>query len=149
MSTIINHNQHFKKLENMFLHAPINQLYQPTIKISDGKCEIEWEVMPIFLHGGKSLHGSVYFKLLDDVAFFSCNSIIYDVFVVTGSFEIKFLKPITEGKLLAIGEMTKNLGNKLEARAKLFTEKGDLCAQGSGIFVKTKILLTSLESYKI
>jgi N-dimethylarginine dimethylaminohydrolase len=71
--------------------------------------------------------------------------VIDDVFVVTGTFEIKFLKPITEGKLVAIGEMTKNLGSKLEARAKLYSENGDLYARGSGVFVKTKISLTSIE----
>ena len=51
--------------------------------------------------------------------------------------------------MVAIGEMTKNLGSKLEARATLFNEEGDLFATGSGVFVKTKILLNSIESYKI
>ena len=68
--------------------------------------------------------------------------------MVTGSFEIKFLRPILSGKLLAVGEMTKNLGNKLEARASLFDGDGNLMGSGSGIFVKTKMELTSIESYK-
>lgn len=145
----MSNDKHFHRLENMFLDAPINKLYVPTIEISAGKCEINWEVNPTFFHAGQALHGSLYFKWLDDAAFFAANSVIEDVFVVTGTFEIKFLKPITHGKLVAIGEMTKNLGSKLEARATLFNEEGDLFATGSGVFVKTKILLNSIESYKI
>lgn len=140
--------EHYKKLENMFLAAPINKLMGPTIEIFSGKCEIRMEVDAQFFHAANALHGSVYFKLLDDAAFFAANSIVEDVFVVTGSYEIKFLRPILGGKLLAVGEMTKNLGNKLEARASLYNEKGELVGSGSGIFVKTKIELTSIESYK-
>ena len=140
--------EHFTKLENMFLAAPINKLMGPTIQIMEGKCEINMDVDPKFFHAANALHGSVYFKLLDDAAFFAANSIVEDVFVVTGSFEIKFLRPILGGKLLAVGEMTKNLGNKLEARANLFDEDGNLMGSGSGVFVKTKIELTSIESYK-
>lgn len=142
-------NKHFQSLENMFSDAPINKLYGPSIDISAGKCEINWVVNPTFFHAGEALHGSVYFKWLDDAAFFAVNSVIDDVFVVTGTFEIKFIKPIFGGKLVAIGEMTKNLGSKLEARATLFNEDGDLLASGSGIFVKTKISLNSIGSYKI
>ena len=140
--------EHFTKLENMFLAAPINKLMGPTIQIMEGKCEINMDVDPKFFHAANALHGSVYFTLLDDAAFFAANSIVEDVFVVTGSFEIKFLRPILGGKLLAVGEMTKNLGNKLEARANLFDEDGNLMGSGSGVFVKTKIELTSIESYK-
>ncbi|MGE0562387.1 MAG: PaaI family thioesterase [Flavobacteriales bacterium] len=142
-------NKHFKCLENMFYAAPINKLMKPTIKVMDGKCEIKMDVDGQFFHAAKALHGSVYFKLLDDAAFFAANSIVEDVFVVTGTYEIKFLKPIFGGKLHAVGEMTKNLGSKLEARATLFDGDGNMVGSGSGIFVKTKIELTTIESYKI
>jgi uncharacterized protein (TIGR00369 family) len=142
-------NQHHKKLENMYLAAPINELYQPAIKIVEGKCEIEMNVNPQFFHAANAIHGSVYFKMLDDAAFFAANSVINDVFVLTAIFETKFLRPITNGKLIVKGELLKNLGNKLEARAKLFNEKAELIATGSGFFVKSKIQLSEIESYKI
>lgn len=145
----MSNSNHFKCLESMFYAAPINKLMGSTIEVMDGKCEIKMDVDAQFFHAAKALHGSVYFKLLDDAAFFAANSIVEDVFVVTGSFEIKFSKPIFGGKLLAVGEMTKNLGNKLEARARLFDGDGVLVGSGAGIFVKTKIELTSIESYKI
>ena len=141
--------EHLQKLENMYLAAPINEFYQPTIKIVEGKCEIEINVKPQFFHAANALHGSVYFKMLDDAAFFAANSVIEDVFVLTGSFETKFLRPICSGKIIAKGELLKNLGNKLEARAKLFDNNGILIATGSGIFIKSKMELSEIESYKI
>ena len=141
--------EHLQKLENMYLVAPINELYQPTIRIAEGKCEIEINVEPKFFHGANALHGSVYFKMLDDAAFFAANSVVNDVFVLTGTFETKFLRPVTSGQLIAKGELLKNLGNKLEARAKLFDDKGIMVATGSGIFIKSKMELSEIESYKI
>lgn len=87
--------------------------------------------------------------MLDDAAFFAVNSVVNDVFVLTATFETKFLRSISIGKLTAKGELLKNLGEKLEARAKLFDDKGIIVATGFGIFVKSKMQLSELESYKI
>tara|TARA_R110001592_G_scaffold58067_2_gene176289 strand:+ start:166 stop:480 length:315 start_codon:yes stop_codon:yes gene_type:complete len=94
------------------------------------------------------IEGSPYFKMLDDAAFFAANSVVKDVFVLTASFDTKFLRPIAEGKLIAKGELLKNLGNKLEARAKLYDLKGNLIATGTGWFVKSKISLADISSFK-
>ena len=86
--------------------------------------------------------------MLDDAAFFAANSVVKDVFVLTASFETKFLRPISEGKLIAKGELLKNLGNKLEARAKLYDLGGNLIAAGTGWFVTSKIELVNISSFK-
>jgi uncharacterized protein (TIGR00369 family) len=133
----------------MYLAAPINKVDQPLINISEGKAEIEMAVIEDFFHAANALHGSVYFKMLDDAAFFAALSVIDDVFILTVSFQTQLLRPINSGKLIAKGELLKNLGNKLEARAKLFDEDGKLLATGSGIFVKSKKMLDEIKSYKI
>lgn len=138
---------HFKKLENMYLAAPINAFYQPEIKVSSGKTEIKISVDQKYFHAADAVHGSVYFKMMDDAAFFAANSIVEDVFVLTGTFETKFLRPVTEGSLIAVGELTKNMGNKLEARAKLYNDEMEIVGSGSGIFVKSKMRLDELDSY--
>ena len=140
---------HHRKLENMYLSAPINELYKPTIKITEGECFIESQVSADFFHAANALHGSVYFKVLDDAAFFAANSVICDVFVLTGTFEIKLIRPVNRGNLIAKGELLKHLGNKLEARAKLFNENGIFLAMGSGLFIKSDKTLVDIESYKI
>ncbi len=46
---------------------------------------------------------SVYFKALDDAAFFAANSVVEDVFVLTTNFNIQLLRTVTEGTLIATG----------------------------------------------
>lgn len=139
---------HHQQLENMYLKAPINELYSPTIEVTEGKCEITIDVNPQFFHAANALHGSVYFKMLDDAAFFAANSIVEDVFVLTGTFETKLLRPVQNGQLIAKGELLRHQENKLEARAKLFNSEGKLVASGSGFFIKSKQQLNDIESYK-
>ena len=141
--------QHYSKLENMYLAAPINNFYHPSIKIDESKCEIEILIKEDFFHAANAVHGSVYFKMLDDAAFFAANSLVEDVFVLTAKFETNFLRPITEGKLIAKGELLNDFGNKLEAKATLFNENEKVIATGKGVFVKSKILLSSIDSFKI
>ena len=139
-------NNHFKHLEQMYLAAPINELYKPTISISKGHCVIEMEVNPHFFHAANALHGSVYFKKLDDAAFFAANSVIEDVFVLTGTFTTRLIRPVNEGKLIAKGELIEQDDNRLIAKSKLFNNK-KLVATGEGVFIKSKMALNNLEGY--
>ena len=83
--------------------APIHAFYSPRISVSQGEAEITIPVKPDFFHAADAVHGSVYFKLLDDAAFFAVNSLIEDYFALTGSFTTYFLRPISEGAMKAIG----------------------------------------------
>lgn len=140
---------HYTCLENMYLAAPINKFYNPTIVVEECKAEIVITAKKAFFHAANAVHGSVYFKMLDDAAFFAVNSVVEDVFVLTGTFETKLLRPITEGKIAAKGIIVSNWGNKFEASAELFNEKGKLVATGKGTFIKSKILLSSIDSFKV
>lgn len=139
---------HHRQLEQMYVQAPINKFYQPTIQVSEGKCEISIDVKEDFFHAANAVHGSVYFKMLDDAAFFAANAVVNDVFVLTASFDTKFLRPVNKGQLIAKGELLKNMGNKLEARAKLYDVEGNIIATGTGWFVKSKINLIDIPSFK-
>jgi len=141
--------EHYQKLENMYLAAPINKFYNPTITVEECKSEITLTIKADFFHAANAVHGSVYFKMLDDAAFFAVNSIVEDVFVLTGTFETKLLRPITDGKIVAKGIISSNWGDKFEAEAELFNSKGKLVAKGKGTFIKSKILLASIDSFKV
>jgi uncharacterized protein (TIGR00369 family) len=141
--------EHYQKLESMYLAAPINKFYNPTITVEECKSEITIKVKEEFYHAANAVHGSVYFKMLDDAAFFAVNSIVEDVFVLTGTFETKLLRPITDGEIVAKGIITSDWRNKFEAEAELFNAKGKLVATGKGTFIKSKILLTSIDSFKV
>lgn len=79
-------NNHFRALEHMYAAAPINQIYEPILTVSEGAAEIEIELSKQYHHSGGAVHGSVYFKMLDDAAFFAANSYETEVFVLTTSF---------------------------------------------------------------
>ena len=141
---------HFRKLERMYLSAPVNnQIYNGiTITISDQKAELILKIEEKFFHAANAIHGSVYFKMLDDAAFFAVNSIVKDVFVYTVSFNIQLLRPVTSGIIKSIGELKFKSSNLFIADSTLLDENNKLVGRGSGNFMKSKIELTQEIGYK-
>ena len=142
---------HFKKLEQMYLHANLNtKIYDTTTcKIFNEGAEIGLTISDKFFHALGAIHGSVYFKLLDDAAFFAVNSIVEDVFVLTTSFNINLIRPVNSGKLKAIGKVKFKSKNIFVAESSLYDEKGREIAFGTGNFAKSKIALSEEIGYKL
>lgn len=143
-------SEHYRKLERMYLSAPVNnEIYNGiTLEVSDEKAELTLKVQEKFFHAAHAIHGSVYFKMLDDAAFFAVNSIVKDVFVYTVSFNIQLLRPVTNGLIKAVGEVKFKSRNLFIADAILFDEKGREVGRGSGNFMKSKMELTEKIGYK-
>ena len=141
---------HFRKLERMYLSAPVNkELYGGiTMNITDEKAELTLKAEPKFFHAANAIHGSVYFKMLDDAAFFAVNSIVEDVFVYTVSFNIQLLRPVSKGMIKAIGELKFKSANLFIADSTLFDENNKLAGRGTGNFMRSKIGLTEEIGYK-
>ena len=142
--------EHYRKLERMYLNANLNQeIYKTTtVKIEEEKAQIQLTVEPKYFHALGALHGSVYFKLLDDAAFFAVNSIIKDVFVLTTNFNINLIRPVNEGVITAIGKVKFKSKNLFIAESSILNENGKEIAFGSGHFAKSKIELTEEIGYK-
>ena len=88
---------HFRKLEQTYLAAPTNQYYKPRVHIAEGEAEIVITVDPRFYHAADAVHGSVYFKALDDAAFFAVNSqqlvsVVFSAVVFGTCWEVASLK---------------------------------------------------------
>ena len=145
----MNNNNHYQKLEEMYLKANINtDLYaSTTVNIKEGYSEVGLTISKNYFHALGAIHGSVYFKLLDDAAFWAVNSIVHDVFCLTTSFNIHNTKPVSSGKLLAKGTLKFKSKNIFFARSSLFNEKGDEIAFGTGSFCKSKVLLDQSIGY--
>lgn len=143
-------DEHFRKLERMYLQANINKMmYESTrIEISEGSAEIRLNIDPKYFHALGAIHGSVYFKLLDDAAFFSVNSLVRDVFVLTVNFNIHLVRPADKGELKAVGKVRFPSVNLLVAESVLYNESGKEIAFGSGTFAKSRIDLTEEIGYK-
>lgn len=136
-------DEHYRRLERMYLRAPINDFYKPTLRISEGEAVVEVEVDPSFFHAAEAVHGSVYFKMLDDAAFFAANSLVEDVFVLTASFTMYLTRPVTEGAITSTGTVVSKSRRLLLAEAQLVDARGREIARGSGSFMKSSIPLTA------
>jgi uncharacterized protein (TIGR00369 family) len=141
---------HFRSLENMYLSAPLNNMVYKdvSVKIRHGKAEISQLIEEKFFHAAGSLHGSVYFKLLDDAAYFAANSLVTDFFLYTTSFQIQILRPLKEGIIRTEGVVIKPGASVIIAESRLYDERNKLAAIGQGQFMKSAIAFAEIESYK-
>jgi uncharacterized protein (TIGR00369 family) len=140
---------HFERLEKMYLNANINSkmFTSTTAKISEAKAEIGLTISEKHFHALGAIHGSVYFKLLDDSAYFAVSSIVKDFFVLTTSFNLNIIKPSSKGNLTAIGSVKYQSKNLYVAESKILNQKGEEIAFGTGNFSKSKVKLDSNIGY--
>jgi len=135
---------HFRKLERLYASAPINEYFRPELRVSEGQAEVTIPVKPDFFHAARAVHGVVYFKALDDAAFFAVASVVTDVFVLTVTFNVYLTRPVSEGTLRAVGRVVHRSKQLFIAEAELFTEDGKQAARGSGSFMRSAIPLSSI-----
>jgi uncharacterized protein (TIGR00369 family) len=141
---------HYRKLERMYLSAPVNiQIYGGiTINISNERAELSLQIEPKFFHAANAIHGSVYFKLLDDAAFFAVNSIVQDVFVYTVSINTQLLRPVSDGIIRSVGDLKFKSNNLFIADSVLFDKNGKVAGRASGNFMRSKVALSEDIGYK-
>jgi uncharacterized protein (TIGR00369 family) len=141
-------SDHHRKLERMYESAPVSRWYGMRIAIEDGRAEVRVTARPEFMHAAGAVHGSVYFRLLDDAAFFAVNSRVEESFVLTVSFTVHFARPVLEGELRAIGQVIHGGGRLHLAESELFDATGAVLAHGSGVFSRSAIPLTPEVGYE-
>jgi len=123
----------------MYLKANINTAFydSTTCKIEDKSCTITLDISEKYFHALGAMHGSVYFKLLDDAAFFAVNSVVYDAFVLTTSFHTNIIRPVNSGLITAIGKVRSVSRQHFIAESTLYNQKGKEVAFGTGQFAKS------------
>src|SRR3546814_4539256 len=81
---------HFRALERLYLSAPINQFFPSRLIIDEaGHSRIEFSLDENFYHAAGAVHGTSYFKMLDDAAFYAANSLVSDRFLLTTAFNLR------------------------------------------------------------
>lgn len=138
---------HCRRLKNMYLTSPINTFYDPSIHLSPGKAEVEIEVAEKFFHGGQAVHGSVYFKLLDDSAFFGVSTCETEVFVLTIAFTTYLTRPVSSGRLKAVGTLVNQNRTQFIAESVVYNN-GKEVGRGNGVFVRSHNRLMDIEGYR-
>ncbi len=145
----MSNEKHYRALEKMYASAPCNVYYAPSMRISHGTAELVIPIQKKFFHSAGATHGSVYFKALDDSAFFSVNSLVTDVVVLTVSFTVHILRPISQGEMMARGNVVFTSDHLFVAESILVDSSGREIARGSGNFIKSKIKLSAETGYTI
>ena len=133
--------EHFRRLEKMYNGHPLNDYFEAELTISDKTAEIRLPIKKSFHHAAHAVHGAVYFKALDDAAFFAANSVVFDVFVLTASFTTYLTRPVSSGVLKSIGKLVNATKNQFICEAVLYNSDDQEIGRGSGIYIRSKLKL--------
>ncbi len=139
---------HLRGLERLYARAPVNALFTSTLALVErGRAEIRFEVTPAVFHAAGAAHGTIYFKMLDDAAFYAANSMVEDQFVLTTQFNLFLTSPVKAGPLRAVGRWVSGQRRVLIAESRLLDPDGEEVARGQGTFMRSRIQLKDLPGY--
>jgi uncharacterized protein (TIGR00369 family) len=139
---------HFRGLEALYAEAAINRLFDSRLEIAaEGEARIHFTVDDRYFHAAGALHGTAYFKMLDDAAFYACNSLVSDRFLLTTSFNLFFTKPLGPGPVVAEGRWVSGRKRVFVGEARLIDASGQEAARGTGTFMRSAYALGSLAGY--
>jgi acyl-coenzyme A thioesterase PaaI-like protein len=140
---------HFRALEQLYRSAPVNDLFESVLEIPEpGLARIRFEVPPSAFHAAGAAHGTLYFKMMDDAAFYACNSLVSDRFLLTTAFNLVFTRPLKSGPVLAEGRWISGRRRVFVGEARLIMADGEEAARGTGTFMRSHIALSGLEGYR-
>ena len=140
---------HYRALEALYASAPVNRMFESRLEVpGEGLSRIRFAVDERFHHAAHAAHGTIYFKMLDDAAFYAANSLVTDRFLLTTAFNLHFTKPIRTGEVVAEGRWVSGRRRVFIAEAHLTDAEGDEIGRGTGTFMRSHIALAGLAGYR-
>lgn len=140
---------HLRSLESLYRSAPINHVFESRLELSEaGRSTIRFAVDPAAFHAAGAAHGTLYFKMMDDAAFYAANGLVSDRFLLTTAFNLHFTKPLRTGEAVAEGRWISGKRRVFVAEARIIDSSGEECARGTGTFLRSSIALSSLAGYR-
>ncbi len=139
---------HWRALERLYAAAPINSTFASRLEVTGaGSATIRFLVEESCYHAAGAAHGTIYFKMLDDAAFYAANTLVSDRFLLTTSFNLHFTKPVRVGEVVAEGRWISGRRRVLVAESRLVDAEGDEIGRGTGTFMRSRIPLSGLPGY--
>ncbi len=139
---------HFRALESLYATAPVNRLFDSRLTITaPGAARIDFQIAEAHYHAAGAAHGTAYFKMLDDAAFYAANSLVTDRFLLTTAFNLLFTRPLTAGPVVVEGRWVSGQRRVLIAEARIIDASGEEAARGTGTFMRSRIALAGLPGY--
>lgn len=139
---------HWRALEGLYASAPVNRMFDSELTITgEGRSRIEFTVDERCYHAAGAAHGTIYFKMLDDAAFYAANTLVTDRFLLTTSFNLHFSRPVKSGKVVAEGRWISGRRRVLVAESRLVDAEGEEIGRGTGTFMRSRMGLSGLPGY--
>ena len=136
---------HYRALESLYAAAPINRLFESRLEIVEaGVARIHFRLTEDHYHAAGAVHGTSYFKMLDDAAFYAANSLVTDRFLLTTAFNLLLTRPLKAGPVVAEGRWISGKRRVYVADARLIDAEGEEVARGTGTFMRSQIALSGL-----
>ena len=140
---------HYRALEALYASAPVNRLFDSRLEIvGEGHARFSFTVDERVHHAAGAAHGTIYFKMLDDAAFYAANALVTDRFLLTTAFNLHFTKAMKEGPARAEGRWISGRRRVFVAEARIVDSSGEECARGTGTFLRSHIALSGLAGYR-
>lgn len=140
---------HYRALESLYASAPVNALFNSRLEVlEEGRARIRFTVDERVHHAAGAAHGTIYFKMLDDAAFYAANSMVSDRFLLTTGFNLHFTKPIRAGEVFAEGRWISGRRRVFIAESHLIDSTGEEIGRGTGTFMRSRIALSGLPGYR-
>ncbi len=140
---------HLRALESLYDSAPVNRLFRSRLSLEEaGRSIIRFDVSNETFHAAGAAHGTLYFKMLDDAAFYAANGLVTDRFLLTTAFNLHFTRPMRGGEARAEGRWISGKRRVFVAEARIIDGEGEECARGTGTFMRSHIPLAGLDGYK-
>jgi len=140
---------HYRALESLYRSAPVNRLFESRIEIVEaGFVRIRFRVEEALFHAAGAAHGTLYFKMMDDAAFYACNSLVTDRFLLTTAFNLLFTRPLRSGDVIAEGRWASGKRRVFVGESRLIDADGEEAGRGTGTFMRSHIPLASLPGYR-
>jgi uncharacterized protein (TIGR00369 family) len=144
----VGEESHFRALERLYSSAPVNRKFPSVLTITaPGEATIDFMIDESVHHAAGAAHGTMYFKMLDDAAFYAANSLVSDRFLLTTAFNLLFTRPVQSGPLRAVGKWVSGRRRVYVAEASLIDQNGEEIGRGTGTFMRSKYSLASLPGY--
>lgn len=138
---------HFESLIRMHDSVKLNEFYKPVLSVGEGTAEIEINLTEKYHHAEGGVHGSVYFKMLDDAAWYAANSLEQEYFLVTVSFTTYITRPVSSGKMKSVGRVVNKNKSQFISESVVYDSEGREIGRGNGVFVRSKAPLAEAQGY--
>jgi uncharacterized protein (TIGR00369 family) len=123
-------------------------MFDSVLEVVDaGVARIRFHLTADWFHAAGAVHGTAYFKMLDDAAFYACNTLVTDRFLLTTQFNLLFTRPLGPGPVVAEGRWISGRRRVFVGDARLLDASGEEAARGTGTFMRSRIPLAGLPGY--